>query len=109
MLWNSGKEGKEKGMRHYKNFSKCHNAPPAQEEKRKGIETCCQVVMLSQQMPQLPSTDVSIQYLHHVHPPTPFAHILYPSHLYQTPDRACSALLFSDFVKERNDIFVCLR
>jgi hypothetical protein len=39
------------------------------------------------------------QYLHHIHPPTLFLHLL-PFPLVPTfPSRACSTLLFSDFVK----------
>jgi hypothetical protein len=45
---------------------------------------------------------------HTLSPPSP------PSYCYQTPpppppDKTCSVLLFSNFVKEKNDIFVCLR
>jgi hypothetical protein len=49
------------------------------------------------------------QYLHHVHPPTPFSYILPPPTATTPPNRTWSALLFSDFIKEKNVIFVCLR
>jgi hypothetical protein len=38
--------------------------------------------------------------LHHIHPPTPFPHHFPPPMGTQSPDRTCSALLFSNFVKE---------
>jgi hypothetical protein len=46
------------------------------------------------------------QYLHHIHPPTPFPN-MFPTHIgYRPPDRSCSALLFSDFVKEKKKTFL---
>jgi hypothetical protein len=50
------------------------------------------------------STYMCTQYLHHIHPPTPF-HLLPPIGTNPTLGRTCSALLFSDFLKEKNDIF----
>jgi hypothetical protein len=57
-----------------------------------------------------PFTYIYTQYLHQIHPPTPFPHILLsmdtnPPQPTKT-HRTCFALLFSDFVKEKNDIFV---
>jgi hypothetical protein len=52
---------------------------------------------------------MSAQYLDHIHPPTPFLPLLSPPTGTNPPDRTCSALLFSDFVEEKNDIFVYLR
>jgi hypothetical protein len=43
------------------------------------------------------------QYLQHIHPPTTFPHLLPPPPPTNTthPGRICSALLFSNFVKEK--------
>jgi hypothetical protein len=53
-----------------------------------------------------PFTYMCTQYLHYIHPPTPFSHIpplpVLPTTL---PDRTCSAFLFSDFVKEKKMTF----
>jgi hypothetical protein len=48
------------------------------------------------------------QYLHHIHLPTPPPHIFPPPTGTNLPGKTCSAHLFCDFVKEQNDIFVCL-
>jgi hypothetical protein len=42
------------------------------------------------------------QYLHHIHPPSPFANLLSPSHWYQLPptSRTYFTLLFSGFCIE---------
>jgi hypothetical protein len=45
-----------------------------------------------------PFTYMYTQYLHHTHPPTPYSHHQHPPLI----DKTCSALLFSDFVKEKN-------
>jgi hypothetical protein len=41
------------------------------------------------------------QYLLHIHPPTPSSHLIPPPTATNPPDRTCSAVLFSDFVKEK--------
>jgi hypothetical protein len=50
-------------------------------------------------------TYMCAQYFHYIHSPTPFPHILlHLSHWYQPPPlphRACSVLLFAEFVKEK--------
>jgi hypothetical protein len=49
------------------------------------------------------------QYLHCIHPPTPFPHHLpLPTGPNLPWGRTCSILLFY-FVEEKNDIFACLR
>jgi hypothetical protein len=49
-----------------------------------------------------PFTYMCTQYLHYIHPPTPFPHILSSLPLVPTPtDRTCSAYLFSNFVKKK--------
>jgi hypothetical protein len=53
-----------------------------------------------------PFTYLCTQYLNCIHPPTPFPHLLPPSAGNNTPDRTCSALLFSDLVKEMTFLFV---
>jgi hypothetical protein len=55
-----------------------------------------------------PFSYMCTQYFHCVHPPTPFPYILPLSTDTNPLDRICSALLFSNFVKEKNAIFVCL-
>jgi hypothetical protein len=53
------------------------------------------------------------KYLCHIHPPTPFPHILSPpTGTNPLPTRTCSTLLFSDLVevkRKKNDVFACLR
>jgi hypothetical protein len=41
------------------------------------------------------------QYLYYIHPFTTFPHVLPPPTRTHPPDRTCSALLVSDFVKEK--------
>jgi hypothetical protein len=48
-----------------------------------------------------PFTYMCTQYLHHIHPPTPLPHILSPPTGTNHWDRTCSALLFSNFIKEK--------
>jgi hypothetical protein len=56
-----------------------------------------------------PFTYMCTQYLHYIHPHTLSPYFL-PTPTGTNPsDRTCSALLFSNFVKEKNDIFVYLR
>jgi hypothetical protein len=58
-----------------------------------------------------PLTSICTSYLHYIHPPMPFPHLLLAltGTNPPTPVRTCSTLLFSDFVKEnKNDIFVWL-
>jgi hypothetical protein len=43
---------------------------------------------------------MGIPYLHYIHPPTLFLHIL-PHPTGTNPGKTCSTFLFSDFVKER--------
>jgi hypothetical protein len=49
------------------------------------------------------------QYLYHTHLPTPFPHLLHPptgTLPHSRQGRTCSALPFSNFIKEKDDIFV---
>jgi hypothetical protein len=48
-----------------------------------------------------PFTYMCTQNLHPIHPPIPFPHLLPPPLVPTSPDRTCSALLFSNFVKEK--------
>jgi hypothetical protein len=48
-----------------------------------------------------PFTYMHTQYLHYIHPPTPFLHLLCFPLVSTSPDRTCSNLLFCDFVKEK--------
>jgi hypothetical protein len=49
-----------------------------------------------------PFTFMCIWYLHHIHTPTPFPHLLCPPSLLLSPTgKACFAFLFSYFAKER--------
>jgi hypothetical protein len=58
-----------------------------------------------------PFTYMCTQYLHYIHPPTPFPHLL-PALLVPTSPQAglflppCSPIFEK---KEKNDIFICLR
>jgi hypothetical protein len=53
-----------------------------------------------------PLTYMYAQYLHHIHPPTPFPYLLLLP-MYPPPShRKCSALLFSDFIKIKSDIII---
>jgi hypothetical protein len=53
-----------------------------------------------------PFTFMCTQYLHHIHPPTPFPNLL-PLPLVSTPPcRTCFAFLFSNFVKEKKLTFL---
>jgi hypothetical protein len=46
------------------------------------------------------------QYLYHIHPLTPFSHIIPSSTDINYPDRTCSAFLLSDFGKKMAFLFV---
>jgi hypothetical protein len=48
-----------------------------------------------------PFTYMYTQYLYHIHLPTPFPHLLPTPTGTNTTDRTCSALLFSNFAKEK--------
>jgi hypothetical protein len=48
-------------------------------------------------------------YLYHIHPVTLFRRLLPAPTGINPPDRTCSTLLFSDFIKEKDDIFISLK
>jgi hypothetical protein len=54
-------------------------------------------------------TYMCAQYLHYIHPPMPFPHLLTRPGVPTAPGKTCSDLLCSDFAKEKNDIFACQR
>jgi hypothetical protein len=52
-----------------------------------------------------PFTYICTQYLHYFHPPTAFPHPFLLPFIPTPSDRNYYALPFSDFVKEKNDIY----
>jgi hypothetical protein len=50
----------------------------------------------------------STKFLHHIHPPTPFPHILCNLTGTNSPDKSYSAHLFSKFVKKKKKWHFCL-
>jgi hypothetical protein len=51
-------------------------------------------------------TYMCTQRLYYIHLPSPFPHIFPPPTGINSPDRTCSAPLFSDFVKDKKNLFV---